>query len=65
MEEVQGYLVLTRNVGKSIMIGNDIEMRVLSVYGKHVRLGIIAPKSVNIVRKELLERPREGYGDVE
>ena len=49
-------LVLTRKPGQSIMIGEGIEVQVLSVSGEKVRLGITAPRDVTIVRDEVLER---------
>ena len=52
-------LALTRKKGESIMIGADIEIVVLSVSGEQVRLGIRAPKSVSIHRKEIFEQIRE------
>ena len=52
-------LVLTRRVGETLKIGDDIEIVVLSDERGQVRLGIDAPKNINIVRSELLLRPRE------
>ena len=49
-------LVLTRKPGQSIMIGDDIEVQVLSVAGDKVRLGITAPRDVGIFRDEVYER---------
>ncbi|ANB58902.1 carbon storage regulator [Anoxybacillus sp. B7M1] len=46
-------LVLTRKKNESIMIGDSIEIKVLSVEGEQVKLGIIAPKHVDIHRKEI------------
>ncbi len=46
-------LVLTRKPHESIMIGDDIEVRVLSVVGDKVRLGIQAPREVPVYRKEI------------
>ncbi|PZD97838.1 carbon storage regulator [Paenibacillus sambharensis] len=47
-------LVLTRKKGQSIVIGDDIEVVLLEVEGDTVKIGITAPKEVQIVRKELL-----------
>jgi len=56
-------LVLTRKPGQSIMIGDEIEVRVLSVAGEKVRLGITAPRDVGIFRNEVYERiENEGGG---
>ncbi len=49
-------LVLTRKPGQSIMIGDEIEIQVLSVAGEKVRLGITAPREVGIFRHEVYER---------
>jgi carbon storage regulator len=49
-------LVLTRRTKQSIMIGDDIELSVLSVSGEKVRIGIDAPDEVPIFRKEVYER---------
>ena len=49
-------LVLTRKPGQSIMIGDGIEVRVLSTAGEKVRLGISAPRDVDIFRNEVYER---------
>ena len=49
-------LVLTRKPGQSIMIGDDVEIQVLSVAGEKVRLGITAPRDVGIFRNEVYER---------
>lgn len=46
-------LVLTRKIKESIMIGNDIEITVLAVDGDQIKLGINAPKQVEIHRKEV------------
>ena len=46
-------LVLTRKANQSIMIGDEIEVSVLSVLGEKVRLGIQAPRVVPVFRKEV------------
>lgn len=46
-------LALTRNRNESIMLGNDIEITVLEVKGEQVKIGINAPKSIPIYRKEI------------
>ncbi len=52
-------LVLTRKPGQSIIIGDGIEVEVLSVAGEKVRLGITAPREVEIFRHEVYERIQE------
>ena len=49
-------LVLTRKTGQSIMIGEGVEVQVLSVAGEKVRLGITAPQDVSIFRNEVYDR---------
>lgn len=51
-------LVLARKVGQSIVINDNIELLVIEVRGDQVRLGIEAPKSIPVHRKELLEQIR-------
>ena len=46
-------LALSRKTGESIILGNNIEITVLEVRGDQIKLGIKAPKSVSIYRKEL------------
>jgi carbon storage regulator len=49
-------LVLTRKTGQSIMIGDGVEVQVLSVAGEKVRIGITAPRDVSIFRNEVYDR---------
>ncbi len=48
-------LVLSRKVNQSIMIGDDIEIKILEIRGDQVRIGIEAPKKVPVHRKEVYE----------
>jgi carbon storage regulator len=57
-------LVLSRKPSQSIMIGDGVEVQVLSVAGEKVRLGITAPREVSIFRNEVYERI-ESERDVE
>jgi carbon storage regulator len=52
-KEASTMLVLTRKANESIMIGDNIEVSVLSVLGEKVRLGIQAPREVPVFRKEV------------
>ncbi len=52
-------LVLTRKLEQSVMIGDDIEVRVLGIHGEQVRLGFSAPTSVPVFRKEIFEAIQE------
>lgn len=49
-------LILTRRVGETLMIGNDISITVLGVKGSQVRIGVDAPKEVAVHREEIFER---------
>lgn len=52
-------LILTRRVGEAVHIGNNITVRVLGMKGGQVRIGFDVPKEVNIVRTELLNKPKK------
>ena len=59
-------LVLTRKSNQSIMIGDDIEISVLAVMGEKVRIGIEAPRSVPVFRREVyVEIQEEDQDDAE
>lgn len=49
-------LILTRRVGESILIGQDVEVAVLGLKGNQVRIGIRAPAGIPVHREELLTR---------
>ncbi len=57
----QILLVVRRKVDEEIVIGPDIRIKVLAVEGKRVKIGIVAPPNVTILRQELLgkQRPTE------
>jgi carbon storage regulator len=56
-------LILTRRVGETVMIGDDVTITVLGVKGNQVRVGINAPKHVAVHREEIYERiKREQLG---
>jgi len=59
-------LILTRRVGETVVIGDDIVVTVLGVKGNQVRIGVKAPRDVAVHREEIFERiKREGdEGDV-
>jgi carbon storage regulator len=52
-------LILTRKLGESVTIGDDIKITILGVRGRQVRLGIIAPQKVTIHREEIYFRIQE------
>ncbi|WP_019529679.1 carbon storage regulator CsrA [Dasania marina] len=49
-------LVLTRRVGETLIIGDDVKITVLASKGNQVRIGITAPKDVEVHREEIYER---------
>lgn len=59
-------LILTRRVGETVMIGDDVTVTILGVKGNQVRVGINAPKSVAVHREEIYERiKREKQGEAD
>jgi carbon storage regulator len=53
-------LILTRRVGETIVIGEEVTVTVLRVKGNQVRLGIDAPRTVSVQREEVFERSEFG-----
>ncbi|OOF61995.1 carbon storage regulator CsrA [Rodentibacter sp. Ppn85] len=49
-------LILTRKVGESVLIGDDISITVLNVRGNQVKLGLQAPKEVSVHREEIYQQ---------
>ena len=54
-------LILTRKIGETIMIGDEVTVTVLGVKGNQVRLGINAPKEVSVHREEIFVRIKGEY----
>ena len=58
-------LILTRRVGETVMIGDEVTVTVLRVKGNQVRLGVNAPKSVSVQREEIFHRIKREHTDTE
>lgn len=52
-------LILTRRIGESVNIGDDIQITILGVRGNQVRIGIEAPQNVPVHREEIYERIKQ------
>jgi len=58
-------LILTRRVGETVMIGDEVTVTVLGVKGNQVRLGVNAPKDIAVHREEIYERIRREQDEQE
>jgi carbon storage regulator len=56
-------LILTRRVGETLMIGDDVSVTVLGVKGNQVRIGVNAPRDVSVHREEIYERIKREQND--
>lgn len=52
-------LILTRKVGESLLIGDEISIKILSTQGNQVKVGVSAPKDVSVYREEIYQRVKE------
>jgi carbon storage regulator len=57
-------LILTRRVGETLMIGNEVTVTVVAVKGNQVRLGVNAPRDVEVYREEIYERVKDQKANV-
>ena len=55
-------LILTRRVGETLIIGDDVSVTVLGVKGNQVRLGVNAPRTVSVHREEIYQRIQREKG---
>lgn len=55
-------LILTRRVGETLMIGDEVSITVLGVKGNQVRIGVNAPKDVAVHREEIYDRIQKEQG---
>jgi carbon storage regulator len=57
-------LILTRRIGETLVIGNDVKVTVLAVKGNQVRIGVDAPKEVPVHREEIYQRIQQEQSQV-
>jgi carbon storage regulator len=65
MEEIKVVLILTRRIGESVKINEDITVTVLGIKGNQIRIGIDAPKHVSVHREEIYQRMKNEELDEE
>ena len=58
-------LILTRRIGETLMVGDDVTVTVLGVKGNQVRIGVNAPKDVAVHREEIYQRIQKERGGSE
>jgi carbon storage regulator len=60
-----GLLILTRRVGETLMVGDDVTVTVLGVKGNQVRIGVKAPRSTAVHREEIYNKLRNQGGSMQ
>ncbi len=65
LDDVAGWrtdmLILTRRVGESLVIGDEVNVTVLGIKGNQVRIGVNAPKNVSVHREEIYQRIQQEF----
>jgi len=56
-------LILTRRIGETLMVGDDVAITVLGIKGNQIRLGVDAPKDVSVHREEIYQRIQKERGE--
>lgn len=59
MEEIKVVLILTRKIGESVIINEDITVTVLGIKGNQIRIGVDAPRHVSVHREEIYQRVKK------
>ena len=62
LERSGSMLILTRRVGETLMIGDEVTVTVLGVKGNQVRIGVNAPRDVSVHREEIYDRIKRENG---
>ena len=52
-------LILTRKVGESLLIGDDVSITILNIRGNQVKIGVKAPKEISVHREEIYQRIKQ------